>query len=113
MRCNFESCGDGIRLREELGGEVLGGQIEEFVDELILLANVLVADPPSLPLPDHVHRLIPLNRSARCLELAEPLLGVHTAFDRSAAQQGLKYRLVPPGSLWWSRSCDNSERKHP
>jgi len=41
------------------------------------------AHPPRLPLPNHVHRLIILNRSARHLELAEPLLGVHAAFDRS------------------------------
>src|ERR1035437_2352892 len=69
--------------REELGGEVSGGQIEQLVDELILFANISVADPPRLPLPDHVHRLVSLNRSPGCLELTKALLGLHASFDRS------------------------------
>jgi len=32
-----------------VGGEVSGRQIEELVDELILFANVIVTDPPHLP----------------------------------------------------------------
>ena len=40
-----------------MGGGVSGSQIEQLVDELILLANIIVADPPRLPLPDHVHAL--------------------------------------------------------
>ena len=32
-----------------MGGEVSGRQIEELVDELILFANVIVTDPPHLP----------------------------------------------------------------
>ena len=32
-----------------------GSQIEQLVDELILLANIMGADPARLPLPDHVH----------------------------------------------------------
>jgi hypothetical protein len=34
--------------RAELGGEVSGRQIEQLVDELILFANISVADPPRL-----------------------------------------------------------------
>jgi len=58
-------------------------KIEQLVDELILPADIVAADPPPLPFPNHVHRLITLNRSSRRLELSEPLLGVHTTFDRS------------------------------
>jgi hypothetical protein len=54
-----------------------------LVDELILLANIIAADPPRLPLPDHVHRLVSLNRSPGDLELAKALLGLHSSFDRS------------------------------
>jgi len=53
------------------------------VDELILLANIIVADPPRLPLADHVHRLVSRNRSPSCVELAKALLGFHASFDRS------------------------------
>src|SRR5712691_1446361 len=72
----------------ELDGETVdaassGGQFEEFVDELNLTPNISSAHPPNLPLPHHVHRFITLNRSLRRLELSEPLLGVHPAFDRS------------------------------
>src|ERR1019366_1973445 len=49
--------------RAELGGEVSGSQIEQLVDELILFANISVADPPRLALADHVHRLVSINRS--------------------------------------------------
>src|SRR5664279_4343217 len=69
--------------REELGGEVSGSQIEQLVDELILFANIIVADPPRLALPDHVHRLVALNRSPGRLELAKALLGLYASFDRS------------------------------
>ena len=54
-----------------------------MVDELILLANIIVADPPRLPLADHVHRLVSRNRSPSCVELAKALLGFHASFDRS------------------------------
>src|SRR5215472_3601303 len=79
--CNFES-GEGRTPREELGGEVSGHQIEQSVNELILLANISVADPPRLPLADHVQRLVSRNRSLRCAELPKALLGLHTAFER-------------------------------
>jgi hypothetical protein len=42
---------------------VSGSQIEQLVDELILFADISVADPPRLPLPDHVQRLVSLDRS--------------------------------------------------
>src|ERR1039457_5419020 len=69
--------------RAELGGEVSGRQIEQLVDELILFANISVADPPRLPLADHVHRLVSLNRSPGGSELTKALLGLHSSFDRS------------------------------
>jgi hypothetical protein len=41
--------GDGGRAREELDGKVLGSQIEQLVDELILSANIMVADHRACP----------------------------------------------------------------
>jgi hypothetical protein len=41
----------------------LGGQFEELLDELKLTSNASSANPPSLPFPNHVDRLISLNRS--------------------------------------------------
>jgi hypothetical protein len=61
----------------------LGRQIEQFVDELILFRNIIAADASRLPLPDHVHRFVSLNRSSRRLELAKILPGLHSSFDRS------------------------------
>jgi hypothetical protein len=69
--------------RKELGGEVSGSQIGQLVDELILLSDIIVADPPRLPLADHVHRLLSCNPSPRCSELAKALLGLHASFDRA------------------------------
>jgi hypothetical protein len=60
-----------------------GRQIEQLVDEAILLAKIIGANPPGVALPNHVHRLISLYRSSRCAELAKPLLGLHGSFDRS------------------------------
>ncbi len=60
-----------------------GRQIEQFVDEPVLFPNILAADPPRLPLPDHVDRLASLNRSPGRLKFAKVLLGFHPAFDRS------------------------------
>jgi len=80
--CNFENV-LGRRSREELGGEVSGSQIEQLVDEPILLANIIVANPACLPLPYHVHSLVSRNRSPSCSELAKALLGHHSSFDRS------------------------------
>jgi hypothetical protein len=51
------------------------------VDKLILTPDIIPAHPSSLPVPYHVHRLIPLNRSPRRLELSESPLGIHSSFD--------------------------------
>src|SRR5271166_5073598 len=40
------------------------------------------ADPPRLPLPNHMHRLVTFDRSPGRLELAKVLLGLHSSFDR-------------------------------
>ena len=66
-----------------MAGEVSARQIEQLVDELILFVNISVADPPHLPLPDHVHRFVSLDRSPGRLELAKALLGLHSSFDSS------------------------------
>ena len=60
-----------------------GRQIGQLVDELILFTNIIAADPPRLPLPDHVHRFVSLNRSPGRLELTKVLLGLHWSFDGS------------------------------
>jgi hypothetical protein len=70
-------------VRKELDGEVSGCQIEQLVDEMILLANIIIADPPRLPLAGRVSRLVSRNRSPSCSELAKALLGHHPSFDRS------------------------------
>src|SRR5262249_18793068 len=80
--CNFEN-GNGGSPREELSGGVLGRQFEQPVDELILSANIVAADPPRLPLPHHVYGLISCKRSPRGVEHAKALLGLHAAFDRT------------------------------
>jgi hypothetical protein len=46
------------------------------------LANVSTADPPRLPLPDHVHRLIPFNRSPGRFE--------HTLKAKRSVKPGFK-----------------------
>jgi hypothetical protein len=43
----------------------------------------MVAEPPRLPLPNHVYSLVARNRSPCCSELAKALLGLHSSFDRS------------------------------
>src|SRR5215471_4593091 len=68
---------------ERIGTAILGGQFEELVNELNLPPNIGTAHPPRLPLPDHVHRLVSLNRSACRLKFAKALLGVNPSLDRS------------------------------
>ncbi len=48
-----------------------------------LTPNIVPAYPPNLPLPDHVHGFVALNRSPRRLEFSKALLGIDAAFDRS------------------------------
>ena len=66
-------------MRECQEGTVVG----QLVDELNLSPNIRTAHPPRLPLPDHVHGLVSLDRSPRRLKLAKPLLGLYSSFDRS------------------------------
>jgi len=74
-----------------------GGQFEDLLDELDLTSNVSPANAPSLPFPNHVHRLISLNRSP-CRWTLE-ILGVHSTFDRSMVLLDdvvkVLYRSVP------------------
>ena len=64
-------------------GSVSCRHLEQVIDELNLSPHIRTADPPRLPLPDHVHGLVALDRSPRRLKLTKPLLGFHASFDRS------------------------------
>jgi len=74
--------------REQLGGEASSRQIERLVDELILLANMITADPPRLPLPDHVHRLVSsiVRRAACCV--------LHRLFSLPATHANVATHLI-------------------
>jgi hypothetical protein len=61
----------------------LSGQPEQLPNELDLTPNVIAPYPPNLPLPDHVHGFIALNRSPGRLEFSEALLGVDPTFNRA------------------------------
>ena len=69
--------------KEDVVPGTLGGHFEEFVDEPILMPDVMSAQPPYLTLPNYIHRLIALNRSSRSVEFTKPLLSVHSSFDRA------------------------------
>ena len=64
-------------------GSVSCRHLEQVVDELNLSPTIRTAHPPRLPLPDHVHSLVALERSPRRVECTKPLLGFHASFDRS------------------------------
>ena len=64
-------------------GSVSCRHLEQVIDELNLSPHIRTAHPPRLPLPDHVHGLVALDRSPRRLKLTKPLLGFHASFDRS------------------------------
>ena len=56
------------------------------MDARPLLPNSRPAHPPRVPLPDHVHRLVALDRAPRRLNrlnITKPLRGVHASGDRS------------------------------
>ena len=53
------------------------------MDESELTADISFAHPPNLPLAEHIHRLVTLNRPSRSLEFPEPLFGVYSTLDRS------------------------------
>ena len=80
MCCNLEWLTELGRGQARIA--ISGSQIEELPDETDLTENIIPADPSNLPLSDHVHRLISLDRSACRLELSKSLLGFHSAFDR-------------------------------
>src|SRR5258708_6435015 len=62
---------------------LLGGKPEQLFDEPVLTLNIIALDPPNLSFPDHVHRLIALNRSPSRVKFPETLLGIDSAFDRA------------------------------
>ena len=64
-------------------GSVSCRHLEQVVNELNLSLNIRTAHPPRLPLPDHVHGLVALDRSPRRVEGTKALLGLHASFDRS------------------------------
>ena len=59
----------------------LGGKLEQLFDEPVLTLNIIALDPPNLSFPDHIHRLISLNRSPSRVKFPEALFGVDPAFD--------------------------------
>ena len=61
----------------------LGRQVEEAVDELNLPKKIISCYSSNLPLPDHVDRFVPLNRSPGRLKFSEALFGIHSTFDGS------------------------------
>ena len=62
---------------------ISSGRFKDLIDELNLTSNIFPAYPTSLPLSDHVHGFVALNRSPCCLEFSKALLGVDAAFGRS------------------------------
>ena len=64
-------------------GSVSCRHLEQVVDELNLSPHIRTAHPPRLPLPDHVHGLVALDRSPRRVECPKALLVLHASFDRS------------------------------
>ena len=74
--------------------------LEQLVDELNLLPNIRTVHSPRLPLPDHVHGLVSLDRSPRRVELTKALLGLHASFDRSMS---LVQDVVQVLNMRWPR----------
>ena len=64
-------------------GSISCNHFEQLVDELKLLPNIRTAHPQRLPLPDHVHGLVSLDRSPRRVKFTKALLGFHASFDRT------------------------------
>ena len=82
MCCNFENW-DAVDPASNLDCRVSRRQIKELVDELILSANIIVADPAHLSLANHVYSLIAGKRSPPGAELTKALLGLNSSFDRA------------------------------
>ena len=74
---------DRNRVCEGTDLRFLGDQPEELSDEPDLTANIIASHPPNLPLPDHVHRFIALNRSPGSMVFSEALFGLDPAFNRA------------------------------
>ena len=53
------------------------------MDARHLMPNSQPPHPPRVPLPDHVHRRVAVDRAPRRLHITKPLRGVHAAGDRS------------------------------
>ena len=64
-------------------GSVSCRHLEQVVDELNLSPHIRTAHPPRLPLPDHVHGLVALDRSPRRVEFTKALLGLNASFSRA------------------------------
>ena len=50
---------------------------------MILPLNIVAAHPPRLPLPNHVHRFVPLDRPMGRLKFPKALFRFHPSFDGS------------------------------
>jgi hypothetical protein len=76
------------------------------VDESDLPSDILLAYPSNLPLAEHMHRLVTLNRSSSSLEFPKPLLGVYSTLDRSMvlSHNALRNSRLAASA---SRSADN------
>lgn len=69
---------ESVRLSDYLCSEA-----EQSVYEPNLFHDVMTGKPADLPLTDHVHWLIAIDRPTRRAKHAESLLCVHPLFDRS------------------------------
>ena len=94
LSVNSDTCGSPrgcvatFKKRQESDGSGRAGAVscnhpEQLVDELNLSPTIRTAHPPRLPLPDHVHGLVALDRSPRRVECTKALLRRHASFDRS------------------------------
>ena len=89
-----------------------GSYFEEFLDEPILTPDATPAQPPHLALPNHVHRLIALNRSSRSLEFAKPLLGAHSPFDCTMVFSMMLFRYWTGPWLWFANNPVCSQNRN-
>ena len=83
-----DGCVATFKKRQESDGSGRAGAVscnhpEQLVDELNLSPTIRTAHSPRLPLPDHVHGLVALDRSPRRVECTKALLRCHASFDRS------------------------------
>ena len=100
-------CVATFKKRQESNGSgrpssVSCGHLEQLVDKLNLLPNIRTAHPPRLPLPDHVHGLVSLDRSPRRVEFTNIPRGVDKSSERVVWSGALRSRLIKlgrPGTL--------------